>query len=156
MSTYLVLKWVHVLCSTVLFGTGIGIAFFKWTTDRTNDVRAVRIISEWTVLADWIFTTPAFIIQLVTGLAIAQEMGYSLRSPWIFWSLLLYFFAGACWLPVVWLQIQMRDLARKADEAGTELPDQYQRFNVIWFGLGVLAFAALLMVFWLMVAKPTP
>jgi uncharacterized membrane protein len=108
MSTYLVLKWIHILSSTVLFGTGIGIAFFKWITDRTGDVRAIRIVSERTVLADWVFTTPAVVIQPVTGLAIAQTMGYSLRTPWILGSLLLYLVAGACWLPVVWLQLQTR------------------------------------------------
>jgi uncharacterized membrane protein len=152
MSTYLVLKWIHILSSTVLFGTGIGIAFFKWITDRTGDVRAIRIVSERTVLADWVFTTPAVVIQPVTGLAIAQTMGYSLRTSWILGSLLL-------WSPeragFPWSGFSCRrDLARRADDAGTGLSEQYRRLNVIWFWLGVPAFSALVAVFWLMVAKP--
>jgi uncharacterized membrane protein len=156
MSTYLVLKLIHILSSTVLFGTGMGIAYFKWITDRSDDVRAIRIVSERTVLADWVFTTPAVIVQPITGLALAQMTGYPLRAPWILWSLSLYLLAGACWLPVVWLQIRMRELARRADEAGTRLPERYRELSVIWMWLGVPAFSALIVVYWLMVARPSP
>lgn len=154
MSAYLILKWLHILSSTVLFGTGIGIAFFKWTTDRGGDVRAIRNVSEKTVLADWVFTAPAIIIQPATGFALMHVVGYSPSTPWILWSLLLYLLAGACWLPVVWLQYRMRDIARSADKAGTALSERYRALDLIWFWLGIPAFCALVGVFWLMVAKP--
>ena len=155
MSAYFLLKWLHILSATILFGTGIGIAFFKWITDRSGDVRAIRIITERTVMADWIFTTPAVIVQPVTGLALVWLAGFPLWSGWVLYALLLYVFAGCCWLPVVALQIRMRDLARLADSNGTALPQQYWRYATIWFWLGVPAFAALVVVYWLMVFKPS-
>jgi uncharacterized membrane protein len=154
MTAYLIIKWLHILSATILFGTGIGIAFFKWITDRSQDVRAIRIVSERTVLADWIFTTPAVILQPATGLGLAYLIGFPILSGWILYSICLYIFAGLCWLPVVWLQIRMRDLARAADHAGTQLPQQYWRYARIWFCLGIPAFSALMIVYWLMVAKP--
>ena len=154
MTAYLLAKWLHVVGATILFGTGIGIAFFQWMTQRSGDVRAIRIVTERTVLADWIFTTPAVVLQPLTGLALLHEAGYSLAMPWVEWSLALYVLAGACWIPVVWLQIRMRDLARGADAAGTPLPPLYWRLARTWFGLGVPAFCAVAAVTWLMVARP--
>lgn len=154
MNIYLLLKCLHILSATILFGTGIGIAFFKWITDRSGDVRAIRIITERTVMADWIFTTPAVILQPVTGLALVYLAGYPLSSGWLVYSVLLYLLAGCCWLPVVALQIKMRNLARIADQGNTPLPEQYWRHARIWFWLGVPAFIALLAVYWLMVFKP--
>ena len=151
---YFVLKWMHILSATVLFGTGIGIAFFKWTTDRTGDVRAIRIVTERTVLADWLFTTPAVIVQPVTGMGLAHLAGFPMLHGWVFWSVCLYLLAGACWLPVVWLQLRMRDMARKADADGASLPARYGAYARIWFWLGVPAFCALLVVYGLMVFKP--
>ncbi|WDD90527.1 DUF2269 domain-containing protein (plasmid) [Burkholderia sp. FERM BP-3421] len=154
MNTYLILKCVHILSSTVLFGTGIGIAFFKWITDRSGDVRAIRIVTERTVLADWIFTTPAVILQPLTGLGLAWPAGYAIGSGWIFYAICLYLLAGCCWLPVVWLQMRMRDIARIADAECTTLPRQYWQYARAWFWLGVPAFSALVIVYWLMVFKP--
>ena len=155
MSTYLILKWLHILSATILFGTGIGIAYFKWITDRSGDVRAIRLSAERTVLADWIFTTPAVIVQPISGLALAHLAGFPIFTGWIACSIVLYVIAGCCWLPVVWLQIRMRTLARAADDAHTALPLLYWRYARLWFWLGVPAFLALLVVYWLMVAKPT-
>lgn len=155
MTTYLVLKWLHILCSTILFGTGIGIAFFKWIADRSGDIKAIRISAERTVLADWVFTTPAVVLQPATGFALVYLAGYPmLLTGWIFYAVCLYVFAGLCWLPVVWLQIRMREMARVADGANAPLPQQYWTYARIWFWLGVPAFSALLLVYWLMVAKP--
>jgi uncharacterized membrane protein len=154
LSIYLVIKWLHILSATILFGTGIGIAFFKWMTDRSGDVRAIRISSERTVLADWIFTTPAVIAQPVSGLAMAHLAAYPVATGWVAYSIFLYAVAGCCWLPVVWLQMRMRALARLADEAGAPLPALYWSYARTWFWLGVPAFLALLAVYWLMVAKP--
>ena len=112
MTLYYWLKTVHILSSTVLFGTGLGTAFFKWITDRSGNVQAIRIVAERVVLADWIFTTPAIVIQAATGVALARMAGFPLTSGWVSYAIALYFVIGACWLPVVWLQIRMRDLAR--------------------------------------------
>jgi uncharacterized membrane protein len=154
MNTYLLLKWLHILSATVLFGTGVGIAFFKWTADLSKDVRAIRIVTERTVLADWLFTTPAVILQPATGIALALQAGFPLLSGWVWWSLCLYALAGACWLPVVWLQLRMRALARVADQEGSPLPTLYWAYARSWFWLGVPAFVALVVVYGLMVFKP--
>ena len=154
MSSYLLIKWLHVVSATVLFGTGIGIAFFKWIVDRSGDVRAIRVVTERTVLADWLFTAPAVIVQPISGLWLAHTAGYPFFSGWVGYSLCLYVLAGSCWLPVVWLQIRMRELARVADNEQKPLPQQYWRYARLWFWLGVPAFTALLAVFGLMVLKP--
>ncbi|KND62448.1 hypothetical protein BVER_01657 [Candidatus Burkholderia verschuerenii] len=155
MNSYLLLKWLHVLVSTILFGTGIGIAFFKWVTDRTGDVRAIRIVMERTVMADWIFTTPAVILQPLTGVGLARLAGYDMFDGWVLYAIALYAFAGCCWIPVVWLQIRMREIARNADAARSPLPREYWRHASVWFWLGIPAFTALVGVYWLMVLKPT-
>ena len=154
MTEYLVVKWIHVLSSTVLFGTGIGSAFYMFVAARSRDPRTVYFVTRWVVVADWLFTTTAIIVQPVTGLWLAHLAGFPLASAWLAWSIALYFLAGACWLPVVWMQLKMRDMARAAMEQGTELPARYHRFFGIWVALGVPAFAALVVVFYLMVAKP--
>ena len=154
MNTYLLLKWLHVLSSTILFGTGIGIAFFKWSTDRSRDVRAIRLVNERTVLADWIFTTPAVIIQPITGIGLIYVGGYPWNSGWILLATVLYLVAGACWLPVVWLQLQMRTMSIQADVEQVPLPRQYWHYAKIWFWLGIPAFAAIVVVYLLMVLKP--
>jgi uncharacterized membrane protein len=151
---YLWIKVIHVISSTVLFGTGLGIAFFKWITDRSGNVSAIRVVSERVVLADWLFTTPSIIIQAVTGIWLAKLAGFPLTHGWVAYAIVIYLFAGACWLPVVWLQIKMRDLAKEADQRNQPLPTQYHRYARTWFWLGVPAFLSLIVVFWLMVAKP--
>ena len=154
MNVYFILKWLHILSATILFGTGIGIAFFKWMTDRSGDVRAIRIVTERTVLADWLFTTPAVILQPITGFGLVYLAGYPIIG-WVFYAFCLYLLAGCCWLPVVWLQIRMRQIARVADDKGTPLPSQYWWYARIWFWLGVPAFCSLVIVYWLMVFKPS-
>ena len=114
MSSYFLLKTIHIASAAVLFGTGLGIAFFKWITDRTGNVGAIRVVSEKVVLADWLFTLPAIVVQLLTGLVLAELLGYSVSHGWLAWSLALFCLAGACWIPVVWLQIRMRDLAPRS------------------------------------------
>ncbi len=154
MNSYLLLKWLHILSATILFGTGIGIAFFKWAADRRGDVRAIRVVTERVVLADWIFTAPTAVLQPLTGIGLALMAGYPLSSLWLAVSLLLYAIAGSCWFIVVWLQLRMRDLAREADEAHAALPDIYWRYAGAWFWLGVPAFVSLVVVYGLMVFKP--
>jgi len=151
---YVIVKWLHILSSTLLFGTGIGSAFYMLVTSLTRNVRAIASVVRFVVLADWLFTTPTILIQPLTGFYMMHLAGYPLTSRWILWTIVLYLIAGACWLPVVWLQIRMREYARAADAAGTELPAIYWRYLRIWVLLGIPAFLALVVVFYLMVAKP--
>lgn len=154
MTSYVPLKAIHIVSSTVLFGTGLGTAFFKWIVDRSGSVAAIRVVSERVVIADWLFTTPAIVVQAVTGIILARLLGVPLTHGWVAYAIGLYCLAGLCWLPVVWLQIRMRDLARDSDSRGTSLPPSYWFYARVWFWLGVPAFLSLVAVFWLMVAKP--
>ena len=154
MNEYLVVKVIHILSSTILFGTGIGSAFYMFFAGLNRDPRIVFFVTRWVVIADWVFTTTAIIVQPATGLWLVHLAGFDWTSAWILWSIVLYLVAGACWLPVVWLQLQMREMARIAAEAGAALPERYGRFFRIWVALGIPAFAALVVVFYLMVAKP--
>jgi uncharacterized membrane protein len=152
-SGYFYLKTVHIISATVLFGTGLGTAFFKWIVDRSGNVGAIRVVSERVVLADWLFTTPAIVVQAVTGLALTLTLGYPLTRGWVAHALVLFFLAGACWLPVVWLQLRMRDLAQASDRANAPLDERYWNCARAWFWLGVPAFSAVVIIFWLMVTK---
>jgi uncharacterized membrane protein len=154
MHEYLLLKLVHVVSSTLLFGTGLGTAFFMWRTHLGGDVRAIAAVSQGVVKADWWFTTPAVIVQPLTGFTMLHLAGLDWRSGWILLSLLLYLLAGACWLPVVLIQLRVARLAAAAAKAGTDLPAEYFRLMRIWFALGWPAFVAVLAIFWLMVFKP--
>jgi len=155
-NAYFWLKTVHIVSATILFGTGLGTAFFKWITDRSGNVQAIRVVAERVVWADWIFTTPAVVVQPITGVLLARMLGFPISSGWVAHAIVLYVLAGACWAPVVWLQIRMRDLARDAFERGSPLGEKYWQLARIWFWLGVPAFCAVLAIFALMVAKPTP
>jgi len=151
---YVVVKWLHILSSTLLFGTGLGSAFYMFFTSLTRDARTVAGVVRLVVIADWSFTTPTIIIQPLTGFYLIHLAHFPLTSKWIVWSIALYFLAGAAWLPVVWMQIKMRDMAEAAAAANTELPPKYFQFLRYWTALGVVAFLALVYVFFLMVAKP--
>lgn len=154
MSAYFILKAVHILSAAVLAGTGFGIAFFKWIVDRTGNTSAIRVVSEKVVLADWIFTLPAIIVQAVTGVALAHLVGYPLTHGWLLAAICLFCLAGVCWLPVVAIQIRLRNLARAHETHGVQLGEEYLRYSRIWFWLGVPAFSSVIVIFWLMVAKP--
>jgi uncharacterized membrane protein len=154
-SAYFWLKTLHIVSATILFGTGLGTAFFKWVTDLSGNVQAIRVVAERVVWADWIFTTPAVVAQAITGVLLARMLGFPLSSGWVAHAIVLYVFAGACWIPVVWLQIEMRDLARDAAARAAPLDDKYWRRARIWFWLGVPAFCAVLAIFALMVTKPS-
>ena len=151
---YVVLKWLHIVSSTLLFGTGIGSAWYMLFANVSRDVRAIAVVSKYVVVADWLFTATTAILQPATGFYMIHLAGYPLTSAWIMWSVILYVIAGACWLPVVWLQIRMRDIAAEAARTDTPLPALYWRYFSIWVTLGVPAFAAFIVIFWLMVAKP--
>jgi uncharacterized membrane protein len=151
---HLWLKWGHILSSTVLFGTGIGTAFQMWLAHLQGEVAGIAQAARTTVIADWLFTTPAGIAQPVTGALLIHYVGYDFWASWLVAAYALYVLALACWLPVIWLQIQVRDMARHAQADGTALPARYFRYMRFWFWLGWPAFSALIVIFWLMIAKP--
>lgn len=153
---YLALKTLHIVSSTILFGTGIGTAFFMWMVNRSGNRQAMAVVSRHVMKADLFFTTPSVVIQPLTGLAMMALAGFPMQfAPvnWLGLSLLLYFLAGACWLPVLWLQWKMHRLAA-LDPAEPALPATYWRYERAWTLLGIPAFLSLVVVFWLMVAKP--
>lgn len=154
MNPYLWLKWIHIVSSVVLVGTGFGSAFYLYFINRTNSVAAQSAVTRLVVQADWWFTTPAVIVQPATGFLMAHLTGFPLTHGWLAWALGLYAFAGLCWLPVVWLQIEMREMAAQAHRQQQALPARYWRFARYWEWLGYPAFSAMLIVFWLMVFKP--
>lgn len=151
---YPLLKTLHILSAAILFGTGLGTAFHMWRADRTGDVTVVAAAARQTVLADWLFTTPAIVVQPLSGLWLLHLIGIPLGEGWVLLSLALYILAAACWLPVVWLQLRMRDLAVSARASGSALPARYRRYMRIWFALGWPAFAAVVAIFFLMVFRP--
>jgi uncharacterized membrane protein len=154
MTAYFVLKYLHVIGATVLLGTGAGIAFFMMMAHRTGDARIVAATARIVVIADFLFTATAVVAQPVTGLLLARSVGYPLGEGWIVASIALYLATGAFWLPVVWMQAEMRDLAKEAVAAGAALPPRYFRLYRTWFAFGFPAFAAVLLIFWLMITRP--
>lgn len=151
---YLPLKWLHVVGAAVLFGTGLGIAFHFWMALRSRDVAAVAAAARVAVVADLVFTLPAVVLQPVSGVALALAAGYPLASTWIVASVALYLVAGACWVPVVFIQVRMRDIAARCAREGSAPGEDFRRLARLWFALGWPAFLALAAVFWLMIARP--
>jgi uncharacterized membrane protein len=154
MTTYFILKFLHVIGAAVLLGTGAGIAFFMLLGHLTGKPLIVAAIARIVVVADVLFTATAVVAQPVTGIALAWYMGRSLWEGWIALSILLYLVTGAFWLPVVWMQMRMRDLAAEAAAINQPLPPGYHTLFRWWFAFGFPAFASVLAIFWLMIAKP--
>ena len=154
METYLWLKWLHVLSSTVLFGTGLGTAFQMWFAHRSGDTRAIAVVARNVVRADWLFTLPSGIVQPISGVALVLMSGIEPTASWLVATYVLYLIAFVCWVPVVVLQIRVRDMAQAAVATGTPLPNAYHRIMGRWFALGGPAFLGLTAVFLLMIAKP--
>jgi uncharacterized membrane protein len=152
---YLDLKFLHIIGSTVLFGTGAGIAFFLVMAHRTKDAATIAAVGRIVVIADFVFTATAVVVQPVTGLLLAHVQNYPLTTSWIVVSLVLYVVVGAFWLPVVYFQMRIRDIAMKAAEQGKSLPPDYYWYYRIWFAFGFPAFFSVLLIFWLMIARPT-
>jgi uncharacterized membrane protein len=148
-------KWLHILSSTVLFGTGLGSAYYMFFASMTRDPRTICNVVRLVVIADWVFTTTTIIFQPLSGFYLVHLAGFPLTSRWIVWTMVLYVVAGACWIPVVFIQIRMRRLAQAAAAAGSELPAAYDPLLRWWVALGIPAFVSLVVVFYLMVAKPT-
>lgn len=154
MTAYYALKFLHVLGAAVLLGTGAGIAFFMLMAHRTGRAETIAAVARIVVIADFLFTATAVVVQPITGVALAWTAGYALSEGWIVASVLLYLFTGAFWLPVVWIQMEMRRLASEAAAQGSPLPPRYRRLFRIWFAFGFPAFFAVLAIYWLMIARP--
>jgi uncharacterized membrane protein len=151
---YLPLKFIHILGATVLFGTGLGIAFFMWMAHRTRDATVVAATARGVVIADTVFTATAVIVQPLTGYALVLVLGLPVSEPWVVASLALYVLVGCCWLPVVWIQVRMRNVAAEAARYERPLPRRYHRLFRVWFWLGWPAFAGVIAIFVLMIWKP--
>jgi uncharacterized membrane protein len=153
--TYLVLKYLHVIGATVLLGTGVGIAFFMLMAHLSRDAVFVARTAAVVVVADIIFTATAVVAQPVTGYLLIVETGIPISEAWVVASLILYLVAGMFWLPVVWMQARMRDLAKEAAVTGSALPESYHRLFRLWFAFGFPGFGSVLLIMWLMIAKPS-
>ena len=151
---YLWVKWIHILSSTLLMGTGLGIAFFMWVAHLRGDAKVIAATARTVVIADACFTAPAVVVQLLTGLWLTRIMGIPLTHYWIKIALILFVLVGCCWLPVLWLQVRVRNLAVQAAEHDAPLPAAYYRTMRWWFWLGWPAFISVVVIFWLMVMKP--
>jgi uncharacterized membrane protein len=153
---YLVLKWLHILSSTVLFGTGIGSAFYLLVATLRRDARTVAAVSGFVVVADWMFTATTAIFQPLSGWLMVRSSGMPWSQPWLVRSVILYVLAIACWLPVVRIQLKLRDESRACAAAGQPLSRRYWKLFAAWTALGAVAFVAFLAIFWLMVTKRLP
>jgi len=153
LDSYLLLKLIHILAAVVVTGTGAGIAFFMFMADRSNNPHAIYITAKTVILGDWIFTTPAVITQLVTGFLLMNKLGYSYTSNWFYSVIGLFVFIGACWLPVLRIQYQLRNIAEKSLES-EEVTPEFKKLMRIWTALGIPAFLSILVIFYLMVFKP--
>jgi uncharacterized membrane protein len=151
---YLLLKYLHVLGAVVILGTGAGIAFFMLMAHRTGDAAFVGRTAAVVVRADMAFTATAVVVQPVTGYLLMRWTGAAFSDVWIMAALLLYGMAGVFWLPVVRIQARMRDLALEAAAAGVPLPERYHRLFRTWFAFGIPGFGSVMLILWLMIAKP--
>jgi uncharacterized membrane protein len=154
MDSYFIVKTVHIISSTLLFGTGLGTAFFMFSSHFARSMQEKLYAAKTTVLADYVFTTPAVILQPLTGVWLITNGGHDWTAPWLVWTYGIYILAGLCWLPVVWIQIRMKKILQSCVNTGTPPPVEYDRLFKIWFVLGWPAFIGLVIVFFLMVMKP--
>lgn len=154
MDAYFLVKTAHIISSTILFGTGIGIAFFMFRSHFTANVHEKLYAVKNTVLADYLFTFPAVIIQPFTGFWLIAHLGYEWNSAWLLITFIIYGVAGLCWLPVVWIQIQLKKILIASVENNTSLPPRYFKLFKVWFVCGWPAFIGLIVIFFLMVNKP--
>lgn len=155
MTSYLVLKMLHILSAIVVMGTGAGIAFFMFMVSRTSNVAAIAVTARHVVLADWLFTTPAVALQFITGVLLMLKLGYSFTSMWFFTVIALFVFIGVCWLPVIAIQYRLRELAESSLAAGVLEPG-FNKIMRLWTALGIPAFIAIMLILWLMIFKPFP
>ena len=151
---YQTIKTLHILSAMVILGTGFGTAFYLFFANRSDSVPAISVVSHWVCKADFWFTTPCVFFQFFSGLWLMHAIKMPFSATWVWLSLLLFFFAGVCWLPVVVWQIKMRDIAKKACDNNETLPAPYWQLAKKWEMLGYPAFCAVIVIVFLMVFKP--
>ena len=155
MDSYLLLKMIHILSAVILAGTGTGIAFFMFMANRSKNIETIAITARHVVLADWIFTAPAVVVQFFSGMLLMMKLGYSFTSPWFFLVMVLFIFIGVCWVPVVIIQYRLRTISEASLMTG-KIDPKFKKMMRLWTSLGVPAFATILVIFWLMIFKPLP
>jgi uncharacterized membrane protein len=155
MDLYSIVKTAHIISATVLFGTGLGIANFMFFGHRESEPVKRAFAARMTVRADYMFTLPAVIAQPVTGAWLIALGGFDWTDKWLVATYVLYLLAGACWVPVVAIQLRMKTMLEAAANGEPLDTAVYKRLYRWWFALGWPAFLGLVAVFWLMVAKPT-
>lgn len=148
--TYKVLLLVHIIGVILFLGVGAGSAFYKFMTDRSKNIQAIVKVNSIVVLADWLFTTPAVLIQPISGVALAYVLNVSLMEPWLFVSIILYILSISLWLIAVYTQIKMKDISLDALEKGIELGDEYQKYVRWWIWLGIPSFLSMFLMMLLM------
>lgn len=151
---YLIVKTLHILSAVLIMGTGLGTAFYLFMVNRTDSILAKTVVSRLVCRADFYFTTPAVIFQPLSGMWLMNKINMPFSATWIWVSIALFLFCGICWLPVVYLQLKMRDIAKVAYDNDTELPNEYNTLAKKWELLGYPAFIAVIVIFFLMVIKP--
>ncbi len=155
MDSYFLLRLLHILSAIVLAGTGLGIAYFMYMANRSNNAQAMAVTAKHVVLADWIFTTPAIILQFVTGILLMIRLNYSFTSSWFLTVIILFILIGACWIPVVSIQFKLRELAQ-SQTITNQISHDFKKLMRVWTALGISAFTMILIILWLMVYKPLP
>jgi len=150
-------KAAHILSAAIVFGTGLGIAFFCWfgyrNSLRSRDIGALRLALRLTVIADACFTAPAVVFQALSGVVLMSYLGWPLVSAWSIAVWMLFLLAGACWLPVLYIQGRLSRESKRAASIDA-LPAWFHAWFKRWFALGIPAFAAVIAIYWLMIAKP--
>ncbi|NNC78146.1 MAG: DUF2269 domain-containing protein [Woeseiaceae bacterium] len=148
MTAYIWVKFVHVISATLLFGTGIGTAFFMLKAYLSDSETAMVETSKHVVLADWLFTTPAVVVQLVTGVWLMWILDVPFASSWFVSVIGLFALVGACWIPVVWIQVRVRNMVASGSKK-----TEYKSLMRTWIALGIPAFTGVLVLFYLMISK---
>lgn len=154
MEYYLPLKLLHIISATILFGTGLGTAFYMWRADKSSNLQVIATTSRQVVLADYIFTVPSVVIQPISGLAMVYLAGIPITTFWVLWSLILYFLVGMLWLPVVWIQLQVAKKSAEALIDGGRFDYPHRLYMRWWYSLGWPAFVMVMYIMYLMVFKP--
>jgi len=153
LDSYLLLKLIHILAAVVVTGTGAGLAFFMLMAYRSNNSQVICFTTKQVILGDWLFTTPAVLTQIISGVMLMNIQGYSFSSPWFYAVVALVIFIGCCWLPVLRIQYRLRQLAQKSLATGVVVPE-FSHLMRTWIRFGLAAFCVILIVFYLMVFKP--
>jgi uncharacterized membrane protein len=155
LDSYALVKTVHIISAAILFGTGLGIAALMFAGMRSRELAGRHLAARWTVRADFIFTLPSVIVQPASGAWLVWQRGFDWTEPWLVATYALYALAGACWVPVVLIQVRISRLLGRAAAGATIDNENVARLFRWWFALGWPAFGGLVVIFWLMVAKPS-